>query len=103
MPTDMESAIKIEAAASDSHFRLLPCPICSGDNVAYVQYMIGIQEPWKVRCFDCGFTVDKQAVFKHEAQAAWNKAEKEETYDRNHQKQPVQPLQRMPRQENRLF
>ena len=42
---DMEKAIKIEAAVPDSHFRLLPCPECGGDNVAYVQYMLGRQEP----------------------------------------------------------
>lgn len=73
MPTDMESAIKIEAAAPDSHFRLLPCPGCRSDNVAYVQYMLGRQEPWKVRCFDCKYTVDRQAACKHDAQAHWNK------------------------------
>ena len=36
------------------------------------QYMTGIQEPWKVSCFDCGYTVDQQKIFKHEAQVAWN-------------------------------
>lgn len=70
---EIEGAIKIESAASDSHFRLVPCPACHSDNVAYVQYMLGIQEPWKVRCFDCGHTVDKHAIFKHEAQVHWNK------------------------------
>lgn len=70
---DLESAIKIESAVPDSHFRLLPCPECSSDNVAYVQYMQGRQEPWKVRCFDCGYTVDKQTLFKHEAQVHWNR------------------------------
>ena len=70
---DLESAIRIETAEPDSQFRLLTCPDCCGDNVAYVQYMTGIQEPWKVRCFDCGYTVDQQKIFKHEAQACWNK------------------------------
>ena len=73
MPMEIEGAIKIESAAPDSHFRLVPCPACHSDNVAYVQYMLGIQEPWKVRCFDCGHTVDKHAIFKHEAQVHWNK------------------------------
>lgn len=31
------------------------------------------RNPWKVRCFDCGYTVDQQKVFKHEAQVAWNR------------------------------
>ena len=71
---DLESAIKVEGAAPDSHFRLRPCPRCQSDNVAYVQYVLGRrQEPWKVRCFDCGHTVDRQAILKHEAQVAWNK------------------------------
>ena len=70
---DLETAIWIEPAAPDSHFRLLPCPECGGDNVAYVQYMLGRQEPWKVRCFDCKYTVDRQAVCKHDAQEHWNK------------------------------
>lgn len=54
MPMDMETAISVEAAAPDSHFRLLPCPACQSENVAYVQYSLGRnREPWKVRCFDC--------------------------------------------------
>ena len=73
MPMEIEGAIKIEAAVPDSHYRLLPCPECGSDNVAYVQYMTGIQEPWKVCCFDCGFTVDQQKIFRHEAQVAWNR------------------------------
>lgn len=73
MPMEIEGAIKIEKADPDSHFRLLPCPNCGSDNVAYVQYMIGIQEPWKVRCFDCGHAVDKQAIFKHEAKRYWDR------------------------------
>lgn len=99
----LESAIRIEAAAPDSHFRLHPCPACGGDNVAYVQYMTGIQEPWKVACFDCGCTVDRQKIFKHEAQVAWNKNANGETYDGNNQKQQVQPLQRVSGQVLCLF
>jgi len=82
MPTDMETAISVEAAAPDSHFRLLPCPACQSENVAYVQYSQGRnREPWKVRCFDCGYTVDMQKIFKHEAQVAWNQ---EERHDGDH-------------------
>lgn len=70
---EIEGAIKIEKAAPDGHFRLLPCPACSGDNVAYVQYMIGIQEPWKIQCFDCGYTADNHSMFRHEIRVIWNK------------------------------
>lgn len=73
---DLETAIKIESGAPDSHFRLLPCPVCQSDNVAYIRYMLDRQEPWKVRCFDCGHTVDEQASIKHKAQAAWNKEDR---------------------------
>ena len=86
---DMETAISVEAAAPDSHFRLVPCPACHSDNVAYVQYMLGIQEPWKVRCFDCGYTVDQQKIFKHEAQVAWNKNTEVAAYDGNHRQRAV--------------
>lgn len=101
--TDLDGAIRIEAAAPDSHFRLLPCPKCRSDNAAYVQYILGIQEPWKVRCFDCGHTVDMAKVFRHEAQAAWNNHAKEETDDRDHQKRAAESLQGMPGQVCGLF
>lgn len=78
----LDSAIQIEVPEPDSQFRLRPCGRCGGDNVAYVRYKLGMQEPWRVRCFDCGHTVDKQAVFRHEAQIAWNK---EVRYDANHE------------------
>lgn len=101
---DLETAIAIEMADPESHFRLFPCPKCGGTwNVAYVQYMQGRQEPWKVRCFDCGYTVDRQAIFKHEAQVAWNKNAKEEHDDRNDSKRTVQSLQGVPGQVSRLF
>jgi hypothetical protein len=57
--------------------------------VAYVQYMIGRQEPWKVRCFDCGYTVDQQKIFKHEAQVAWNKNAEVAAYDGNQRQRAV--------------
>ena len=101
---DLETAIRIEAAAPDGHFRLLPCPCCQSDNVAYVQYSLGrCQEPWKVRCFDCRHTVDVQAIFRHEAQVAWNNAAKGETNDRNNQQRAAQSLQGAQRQVSCLF
>ena len=90
----MDGAIRVEAAAPDSHFRLMGCPCCGGDNVAYVQYSAGRKrEPWKVRCFDCGYTVDKEAACKHDAQLNWNK---EMRYDRNHQRRAAQSVQGLP-------
>ena len=68
-----DDVIQIVKPEPDSHFLLLNCPECHGDNVAYVQYKQGVQEPWRVRCFDCGHTVDKQAIFRHEAQGHWNR------------------------------
>lgn len=100
---DLEHAIRIDAAAPDSHFRLLPCPCCHSDNVAYVQYMIGCQEPWKVRCFDCGYTVDQQRIFKHEAQVAWNKTVRGDDYDRTDRKLAAEALQRLPVQKACVF
>ena len=86
---DLEHAIRVDAAAPDSHFRLLPCPECGGDNVAYVQYMTGIQEPWKVSCFDCGYTVDQQKICRHEAHVAWNKNAEVAAYDGNQRQRAV--------------
>ena len=83
MPMEIEGAIKVETAAPDSHFLLLPCPECHSDNVAYIQYMFGIQEPWKVMCFDCGHTVDAQKIFRHEAQVAWNREVRHENEENN--------------------
>lgn len=72
----LDNAIQIKVPELDSHFRLLPCGGCGSDNVAYVQYKQGSQEPWRVQCFDCGHTVDKRAIFRHEAQLAWNREER---------------------------
>ena len=78
----MDGAIRVEAAVPDSHFRLRGCLCCGGDNVAYVQYSAGRnREPWKVCCFDCGYTVDQQKILKHEAQVAWNKNTEVAAYD----------------------
>ena len=100
---EIECAIKVERADPDSHFRLLPCPECGGDNVAYVQYMTGIQEPWKVSCFDCGYTVDQQKIFKHEAQAAWNKNARGEDYGRDNRQLAAEALQRVSVQKACVF
>lgn len=69
----LTNAIAVMKPEPDSHFLLLPCPVCKSDNVAYVEYKEGIQEPWRVCCFDCGYTVDKQSVLRHDAQKHWNK------------------------------
>ena len=90
MAMDLETAIIIESAAPDSHFRLNNCGCCGGDNVAYVRYSHGRnREPWKVRCFDCGHTVDMQADAKHEAQVAWNKEKYDSDVIRHGSGQPL--------------
>ena len=68
-----DDVIRIIVPEPDSHFRLRACPECNGDNVAYVQYTLGNLEPWRVRCFDCGHTVDRRAAGRHEAQGHWNR------------------------------
>lgn len=89
-------AIKIEAAEPDSQFRLVNCSCCGGDNVAYVQYSAGrIREPWKVRCFDCGYTVDKEAACKHDAQGYWNEEVRNVRHDQKRAAKPM-PWLRIP-------
>lgn len=68
-----DNVIRIIVPEPDSHFRLRACPECRGENVAYVQYKQGNQEPWRIRCFDCGHTVDRRAAGRHEAQGHWNR------------------------------
>ena len=70
----MDDAVEIIKPVPDSHFRLVPCESCGGDNVAYVKYMHPTKgERWRVVCFDCGETVDTGcAVCRHRAQLAWN-------------------------------
>ena len=72
----MDDAIAIVKPAQDSQFRLLPCPKCKSDNVAYVHYNGRGGAKWRVECFDCGHTVDKGYKVRHDAQVAWNKEEK---------------------------
>lgn len=68
----MDDVIQIIKPELDSQFRLVPCPECKSDDVAYEAYSKGALEPWRVRCFGCGRVVDKQAVCRHDAQRFWN-------------------------------
>lgn len=70
------NVISIRKAEPDSQFRLINCPVCGSDNVAYVEYKSGNQEPWRVDCFECGHSVDGKSVTRHGAQVLWNKAGK---------------------------
>lgn len=72
----LDDAVEIRLPAPDSQFRLMPCR-CKSDHVAYVKYLDGDEEKWRVRCFDCGNTVDKGPTVQHEAQLAWNARAKE--------------------------
>ena len=69
---ELEGVIEIKKPDPDSHYRLRPCRICKGGNVAYVQYQAVDNEVWRVQCFDCGHTVDKGYTVRHDAQLAWN-------------------------------
>jgi hypothetical protein len=68
----MDDVIQIIKPAPDSQYLLLRCPVCEGDNVAYVQ-TAGDGELWHGKCFDCDFTGDG-AAGRHDAQLNWNKA-----------------------------
>lgn len=76
----MDDVIQIITPAPDSHFLLLPCPVCQGDNVAYAQ--MANDEKWHGKCFDCGFT-GEGATARHDAQLLWNKKSKEVRYGKN--------------------
>ena len=67
----MDDIIQIIKPAPDSQYRLLECPDCKGDNVAYIQTAAD-GELWHGKCFDCGCTGDG-AVIRHDAQRNWNK------------------------------
>ena len=69
----MADAIETIYPAPDSHFRLLPCKVCRGEDVAYVRYQAGELLPWRVQCLACGYAVDKQTEVRHEVQVAWNR------------------------------
>ena len=68
----IDDVIQIVKPAPDSHFLLLPCPKCKGDNVAYTQKEAQGGERWHGKCFDCGFE-GQGAEVRHEAQVIWNK------------------------------
>ena len=78
----IDDVIQIITAASDSHYALLPCPGCGGDNVAYVLKIhegncFGKTVLWHGRCFDCDYTGEGAEV-RHDAQQLWNKKSKKE-------------------------
>ena len=54
----LDDVIEIKKPDLDSHFKLLPCK-CKSDNVAYVHYNGRGGAKWRVKCFDCGFTVTR--------------------------------------------
>lgn len=69
----MDDVIEIKVPDPDSQFRLIPCK-CSSDNVAYEHYNGRGGAAWRVKCYCCGFTVDKGNRVRHDAQRNWNKA-----------------------------
>lgn len=77
----MDDVIQIITPARDSHYLLLPCPACNGDNVAYVQ-TANDGEKWHGRCFDCNYNSEGDVV-RHNAQLLWNQKSKEVHYGKN--------------------
>lgn len=73
----IDDAIEIKPANPDSQYRLLHCPKCKSDNVAYVHYNGVDGEAWRCQCFACGYTVDKGDKVRHDAQVNWNKEVRE--------------------------
>ena len=71
----MDDVIEIKVPEPDSQFRLIPCK-CSSDNVAYEHYNGRGGAAWRVKCYACGFTVDKGNRVRHDAQRNWNEAVK---------------------------
>lgn len=67
----LDDVIEIKKPEPDSQYRLLPCK-CKSDNVAYVHYNGRGGAKWRVKCFDCGKTVDKGNTVRHDAQLVWN-------------------------------
>lgn len=70
----MDDVIEVIKPDNNSQFRLLPCKKCQSDNVAYVHYNGRGGAKWRVKCFDCGHTVDKGNRVRHDAQLNWNGA-----------------------------
>ena len=71
----LDDVIEIKVPEPDSQFRLVPCK-CSSDNVAYEHYNGRGGAAWRVKCYCCGFTVDKGNRVRHDAQRNWNEAVK---------------------------
>lgn len=69
----MDDVIEIKVPDPDSQFRLIPCK-CGSDNVAYEHYNGRGGAAWRVKCYCCGFTVDKGNRVRHDAQRNWNEA-----------------------------
>ena len=72
----MDDVIEIKVPEPDSQFRLIPCK-CGSDNVAYEHYNGRGGAAWRVKCYACGFTVDKGNRVRHDAQRNWNEEVKE--------------------------
>ncbi len=66
----MNDTIEIIKPDYDSHFKLLPCQC--GSDAAYVKYIAGNDERWRVQCFTCGALVDLGTEIRHTVQMAWN-------------------------------
>lgn len=66
-----DNVIQILKPEPDSHFRLRSCPVCHGDNVAYVQKKANNCDLWHGKCFDCEYE-GRGAMDRHEAQENWN-------------------------------
>ena len=66
----IDDAIEVKKPAPDSQYRLLHCPDCKGDNVAYIQTAAD-GELWHGKCFDCGY-MGQGAEIQHDAQISWN-------------------------------
>ena len=69
----LDDVFEIKVPEPDSQYRLIPCK-CSSDNVAYEHYNGRGGAAWRVKCYDCGFTVDKGNRVRHDAQLNWNEA-----------------------------
>ena len=77
----LADVIGIKKPDPDSQWRLRICGKCKGDNVAYEHYDGKGGAAWRVKCFDCGHTVDKGHRVRHDAQTVWNKDTAREVSD----------------------
>ena len=69
----LDDVIEIKPGDPDSQWRLRPCKKCSSENVAYEHYNGRSGAAWRVKCFSCGYTVDKGNKVRHDAQVNWNR------------------------------